>query len=868
MLKHTTSEQDSPDTQENGLHCGAELMLTCQDCAQTLPVGSKYCMHCGAHVSPGESKPATFPNANSRTDARALVPPKLATRMHSAATKHSGERREVTVLFLDSVDFTSASRELDNEDVYLVIDEVMRLSAEVIFKYEGTIDKFTGDGLMALFGAPIAHENDPERAVRAALEIQEVLRTFRSRARDRYGFDFQARLGINTGSVIAGRLGNDLHLEYTVIGDTVNLASRLESAAKPGTILVSLETYQRTRPIFHYEITAPLQVKGFSDPIIAAQPISLLTKPDRVRGLPGIWVPMVGRADALEGLLQALHLVTTSHEGHVALVTGDAGMGKSRLVAEFYAQIDQEAIPHFEGQCLNYARSQLFWVVADMVRQVFHVAESDPASVQMTTLRTQLRSFGLPEIEVLPYLIHVLRSDTVNTEYRQIIDQFDADMLQRQTHQALYQVFKAGAQDGPVVFVFEDIHWIDPASRDFLTYLIRNVDNLPIFLVFVSRRSAGETEIQSLIQAARQLVSHYTEIQLQCLSSDEAEQMVDELIGQSSLEISVVKKQIVARAEGNPFYIEELLRMLVDHGGLIGRPGVWQFTTKASTVLQLLPGTIKGLILTRFDRLDDALRIILHEAAVLGRSFPFRLLQHLSGTDPEELNGQLNELVAKQFLIHALVDKPDWYSFQHALIQETIYDTLLKCDRESIHLQVANAIETGNYWPADDQAESLAHHFIHSNEPARATPWLIKAAQNATNHSINQAAANYYRQALKLVTRKDSIDLRSTCELHLGLAQSLKFIGEFAEARSILESTLAELPALDQGKDSEPKLLLTINVLRELADVCAREGLSIRRSHISPRPVSALTPLRQSAIPGYGKRYKIVSHGYISARGG
>jgi class 3 adenylate cyclase len=250
-----------------------------------------------------------------------------STRFNTTNTDVQGERREVTVLFLDLMDFTWLSKQIDSEEIYLIVDEAMRLLVQIIYRYEGTVDKFTGDGLMAIFGTPTAHENDPERAVRAGLEMQEVLKPLQLRIQDRYGFKFQARIGINTGLVIAGNLGSDLHMEYTVIGDTVNLASRLEKSAEPGTVLVSFDTYQRTRPIFQYQPLPPIPMKGLAEPVPVFRPLAVRKNPGRVRGLPGIHTPMIGRSDALMALHQAWRQVVQHQRNQIVLVTGEAGLG-------------------------------------------------------------------------------------------------------------------------------------------------------------------------------------------------------------------------------------------------------------------------------------------------------------------------------------------------------------------------------------------------------------------------------------------------------------------------------------------------------------------------------------------------------------
>lgn len=290
------------------LRCASSLNRTCPQCGANVPSGNRFCGQCGARVvetnpllaKDGAAQPGENLQDRMLKDLRAKMPASLMTKITQASTEMLGQRREVTVLFVDIANFTLASQKIDSEDLYLAVDEIMHLLADAVYKYEGAIDKFTGDGLMALFGIPLNHENDPERAIRSALEMQQELSNRRQALKERYSFEFHIRIGINTGSVIAGYLGSQQHLEYTVIGDTVNLASRLETSAEPGAILVSFTTYQRTRPIFDFKALPALDLKGFPAPVQAFQPQAVRLKPGQVRGLPGLQVPMIGRSADFE----------------------------------------------------------------------------------------------------------------------------------------------------------------------------------------------------------------------------------------------------------------------------------------------------------------------------------------------------------------------------------------------------------------------------------------------------------------------------------------------------------------------------------------------------------------------------------------
>ncbi len=465
---------ENPDDVATCLNCAQSLGQSCPACGHWMPAGTQFCGHCGARLPEGSSSPTdSLWQDRALHNLRTMMPTTLVEKINAASIQALSERREVTVLFLDVANFTAAAHRMDGEDTFVLIDKVMRLLVQVIYKYEGTIDKFTGDGLMALFGAPLAHENDPERAVRAALEMQTDLQPLRNRVKQEHGFDLRVRIGINTGLVVAGKVGSDLHMEYTVIGDTVNLAAHLETAAEPGTILVTQTTYERTRPLLRYEALPPLTVKGLAQPIVVYRPVALQEKPGQIRGLPGLEAPMVGRADALAQLAGALAEVRQRRHSRLVLVTGEAGLGKSRLIAEFRKSLAESQVSVCQGTGLAYARSTPLWLVANLLRDMLQLAETDPASVQQEKLQARLSQLGCANDQVLPYLTHLLRLEQADSEATARLRLLDASMLQQQTHAALRQVLLAPARLAPTILIFEDLHWVDSASSAFLEYFTR-----------------------------------------------------------------------------------------------------------------------------------------------------------------------------------------------------------------------------------------------------------------------------------------------------------------------------------------------------------------------------------------------------------
>jgi class 3 adenylate cyclase len=812
----------NPEGSRVCLNCSAALESTCPACGAPAPAGARFCGQCGARL-PQLQPPLVGSPRREETQRRlrALMPSALADKVDAASADIFGERREVTVVFADIDNFTAYAHTMDSEDVFVIMDEAMHLFTEVIYEYEGTVDKFTGDGLMALFGAPVAHENDPERAVRAALQLHTVLRPLQERVRKENGFELRLRTGVNTGPVIAGQVGSDLHMEYTVIGDTVNLAQRLEAAAQLGTVLVSFTTYQRTRPVFEYRTLPPTTVKGVADPLRVYQPLGLQAKPGRVRGLPGLQVPIVGREDALANLRETWADICRDRACRIVSITGEAGLGKSRVVAEFRRSLSDADARVYQGSCLAYARSKPFWIMAELARDIAHVSEVDPESVQRQRLREHLDRLGIGD-EALPYLLNVLQLQHTGPAIESPWRLLDAATLRQQTHLALRQFLLAEAHLTPTILVFEDLHWIDSASRDFLEYLITTTDDLPLMILLIARATADDTTLALLMADAEAHPRRLSRIPLQPLSSVEGRLLVDHLLQPMDETPADLKDAIATRAEGNPFYTEEIVRMLIDQGALTEAHGAWQMSSDAPVLLEEVPGTLKGLVLARFDNLPANLRRTAQRAAVLGRSFPVDLLAELEGMSAEATAARLAELEARGLFALTSFGEQQGCSFCHPLVQEAIYGTLLKRHRRELHEEVARAIESGGFWPAEERSDVLAHHFVRSAQRSRAIPYLISSAQSAMRRGAIETAIQQYRQALDLLSEAPQRDDQEFFRVQIGLAEVHKFAGRFGEACQVLQDAIHDLRG---GVERSPNLLpFLVSALRELGDTRHREG--------------------------------------------
>jgi predicted ATPase/class 3 adenylate cyclase len=811
------------------------LKQKCRNCSAEAPLEDRFCGKCGAPLQTnGEglrTQPSGSPAGANLQDhmlrnLRAKMPTSMVDKFIQGSKELYGQRREVTVLVVEIANLASISREIDSETSYLAAEEIVNLLTAVVYKYEGTIDKHSGTGIMALFGLPNNHENDPERAVRAALEMHHALIQLSDHLKDRYNRDFELKIGINTGSVIAGYASGHQHLEYTVIGDTVHMATQLQRLAGPGTILASFSTYQRTRPVIDYQNLAPLSLADASDPVKVYQPQGIRLVPGQVRGLPGLQVPMIGRREQLDKLIAIFdHVIDTNTSG-IVFCCGEAGIGKSRLVVEFRNYLADRPVTTVLGTCALYMRITPYRVVADVLRNLLGISELDPVNEQRKILRARLEQLGLDRSDIIPYLMHVLgilNSDPV-LEVR--IKLLDPSMLLRQTHLALRMFLIAESRRTPLVLVFDDLHWVDQPSGQFLEYLCQSPENTPLLLVMVARDFERFAFAKSIRSAADKHIPKPDDVYLQPLIESDAHLLIGQLIQEDSGQAKEMKTLITARAGGNPYFTEELVRILMDHGGLVNQGGSWRLTGRAAELVKEVPGTLGDIILARFGHLPDPLRNVLLRASVLGDSFSVRLLAALMGEDVPDLSGSLVELEQRDFLLSTKFEIEDGYIFKHPLLSETIYKTLLKRDSRKLHSKVALAIETGDYWLPGERNQVLAFHLSESTRPASAIPYLLISAEKAYQNFANDTVVQLYRQALSLMDNlAGSIHVQKE-QAHIGLAKALKFTGELEEASRLLTEIVDRIPESLAGMHPAEDFSFQnqIEALCELADIRAREG--------------------------------------------
>ncbi|HYN70538.1 MAG TPA: adenylate/guanylate cyclase domain-containing protein, partial [Candidatus Eisenbacteria bacterium] len=536
--------------------------LACPRCEAPVTADARFCANCGqALAAPGETEEAL------QTRLAALAPAPLIEKMRAA--KLSGERKPVTALFADVVGSTTLAESMDAEDWTTVINEAFDLMSKAVFRYEGTIAQLQGDAMLAFFGAPIAHEDDPERAILAALDMVAATDEFARQLKQTQGIDFRIRAGINTGPVIVGNVGSDLRYEYTALGDAVNVAARMETAAQPGTVLITANTLRLAGQVFDVEDLGGLDVKGKAEPVHAYRVIARRADPERKRGLErvGLVSPMVGREGAMD-TLRLLVPIVRAGRGRVVFLVGEPGIGKSRLLAEFRRWAEDEdpdakaadgaAATWIEGRCVSYGRNLPYHLLIDLVRSTLHISFIAEDAEARTQLDRELAALlGNESADVAPYLAHLLSLPLRPDEADRA--KTDPEVMQGRYVASIIRLLRALSAHGPVIVVCEDVHWADPASIDVIRNVLPLAAQLPVLFVAALRAERDSAGWALIAQVGEVFGEALTELRLEPLSETESRNLVANLLEIESLPTQV-RDLILARAEGNPFFVEEVVR--------------------------------------------------------------------------------------------------------------------------------------------------------------------------------------------------------------------------------------------------------------------------------------------------------------------
>ena len=655
-----------------------------------------------------------------------------------------GERKLVTIMFADLVGFTRLAETMDPEYVRDLMNSCFNHLVPVINKFAGTVDKFIGDEIMALFGAPFAHENDAERALRTALQMQEELKTFNIN----HQISLNIHFGINSGLVIAGYIGSANRQEYSVMGDAVNLAAHLAHLAQGGEILVGPDTFRQTHHLFTFRELGPLRLKGKLEPVLAYKLLGIRSTPLTWRGVEarGISSPLVGRDKEINILSNCLENLANG-KGGLVFILGEAGLGKSRLVAEVRRKFSAYKFCFIEGRALSFSQGISYYPFLEIIQADAKIGHNDLEDERWSKLEKRVQElFPEDSAEIFPYLATLLNLK-IPEPYRERIKYLDAETMGHQVFRAAKLYFAQLAHRRPLVLIFEDLHWADQSSALLMEHLYPLIKEVPILIWNVGRPDPGTPALSLQDIASKNYSEYYHEIMLNPLSPQESAQLVSNFLHIDKFSSSL-GKEILDKAEGNPFFLEEIIRALIDLGAFARdkATGKWRTIAKAETTV--IPDTLQGVIMARVDTLSEDLKELLKLASVIGRIFFYRILQALA-PNGHYLDQQLQELQNLE-IVRERKRIPEWeFAFKHVLVQEAIYQSILFQKRKEIHYQVGKCMEElfadrlGEYYGL------LAFHFSQAQKWEIARDYLIKAGDQAGKMAADAEALEHYRRALE-----------------------------------------------------------------------------------------------------------------------
>jgi len=769
--------------------CGVRLDAICPACQHSNLPGSRFCNECGHQLLSGAPAPSDRAPVG-------YTPKHLAEKILKTRSALQGERRQVTVLFADLAGFSALAEQRDPEEIHAVVDRCFEMIATEVHRFEGTINQYTGDGVMALFGAPIAHEDAPRRAVHAALAIQDGVRDLSGELASRLGRSLEMRIGLNTGPVVVGKIGDDLRMDYTAVGDTTNVAARLQQNARPGSVLVGASTHRLVAGYFETVDLGELPVKGHV-PVQAFEVLRSRGRKARLdveseRGL----TPLVGRDREIATLMELFNRVREGR-GQVVLVAGEAGIGKSRLLLEFQRRLaaTREPTTWLEGRCISFGQSSPLLPVVDQLRENFRIDEFDGEPEIIAKVEHGMRRLGGLEPHV-PFVRNLLSVDPGDPA----VVAMDAAQRRKRTFDAVLAMSLRGATLRPLVFVFEDLHWVDTSTEEYLAALIDYVGAARILIVATHRLGYSPPF------GTR---SFHTRITLSPLSEAEALTMAGRMLGVERFPADVTRA-LLDKAEGVPLFVEEVAKTFMDLGIIERENGGFRVVRPIQGVA--VPDTINDIIMARLDRLGEDGKRTVQLASVIGRQFLRRLLERIAGLTGE-LEGFLQELKALEIIYEqGLLPEPA-YIFKHAVIQDVAYQSLLVQRRRELHRAVGRAIEELYPDRLAEHYEELAHHFVEGEQWDEAFRYSVLAGDRAAHSFASAEARKHYARALEVAARaRPAASDRELASVHEKLGGVLYILAEFDAAVAEFERALVLIRQLGDRKQEVATLLGLANV--------------------------------------------------------
>ena len=710
--------------------CGGRLDKICPQCASSNPADFDFCGECGTNLAAPSSTPAPpveLSFEEKLENIQRYLPGGLTEKILAQRGKIEGEHKQVTVMFCDMEGFGLLSEKLGHEKVYTIMDEVFETLIHKVHEYGGTVNKMTGDGIMALFGAPIAVEDAPQRAIRSALAIQREMTRVSDRIKGESGIrPIKMRIGINTGPVVVGTLGNDLRVEFTAVGDTVNLASRMEGLAEPGTVYVTEETFKRTEGLFRFEALGERQVKGKEIPVRAYRVIASSARRTRFdvsaeRGL----TPFVGRERELELLLDGFERARAGG-GQAFSIMGEAGVGKSRLLYEFRKAIANEEVTFLEGKCLSYSGGVAYHPIIDVLKSNFDIRGSDDDYKIRDKVKAGLKAIGVDEASTLPYLLELFYVKDSGIDRISMSPEARKD----RTLEAVKRIILKGAEIRPLIMAVEDLHWVDRSSEDAFKYWLESISGARVFSIFTYRPEYVPSWGGK---------SYHSQATLNRLSNRESLSMIAYLVGAEDVDREL-EELILQKTEGIPFFIEEFIKSLKDLGMIEWKDSRCYLAKDIRDLA--IPSTIQDVIMARVDSLPDAAKGVLQNGSVIEREFSYELIKRVTGLTEKELLSYLSALRDAELIYERGIFPESTYVFKHTMTREVVYDSILTTRKKSLHADIGDAIEEVYTDTLFDYYEVLAEHYMVGENHEKGAEYCRLSERKAEKAaSLNNAIA-------------------------------------------------------------------------------------------------------------------------------
>jgi class 3 adenylate cyclase/tetratricopeptide (TPR) repeat protein len=771
--------------------CGARLELICSTCATANGLDANFCKKCGTRLTASTQVPSEIGQRAKPLD-QSLLGERAIRLTVPGSDVIDGERKTVTALFADIRGSTELMEDLDPEEARALIDPALKLMIEAVQHYGGHVVRSTGDGIFALFGAPVAHEDHPQRALYGALRLQEAMRRCSAKLVAEGGTPLEARVGINTGEVVVRTLSASGHAEYDTVGHTANLAARMEAVAPTGSIAISEHTRQLVEGYFQLRPRGPTRIKGLNEPVDVYEVVGLGPVRTRLQRAAGRGLTkFVGREREMETLRHAAMLAREGR-GQIVAAMADPGVGKSRLFYEFKATSALGWMV-LEALSISHGKASAYLPVIDLLRNYFEIAVSDDARKRREKVAGKIAILDRSLEDTLPYLLSLL--GIVDGE--DPLAQMDARVKKRRTLEAIKRILLRESLNQPLVVVFEDLHWMDSESETLLNLLADSIGTSRILLL-VNYRPEYSHKWGSK--------TYYMQLRLDPLGKESAEEMLSTLLG-SDATLVPLKRIIAEKTEGNPLFMEEICLSLFEDGTLLRNEGVELAKPLASL---RIPPTVQGIIASRVDRLPADEKDLLQTVAVIGTDFNMGVARAVCSMSDDDLNRILNDLQLAEFIYEQPAAGDVEYTFKHALTHDVAYNSMLAERRKLLHERTAQAIETLYSERVDDHLTELAHHFAHSGNAPKAVEYLGRAGERAAEHGAHSEAVGYFTRALKMLSRLPDGTVRDRRELDLQMALSWSsFVarGHLAPERE---------PALVRARDLAERLGDKANLMEAL----------------------------------------------------